>query len=306
MYVIESNMNKPKFSVIIPTYNGGELLRRTLQSLVAQTYKNFEVIVCDDGSTDHTKEVIASFKGDLNIKYIWGENFGGPARPRNNGIKASSSEWICFLDHDDWWAPEKLERCLVHLVRGADIVFHDLWVVNDANQKSYRKRMYSLQPGNDVYMDLLCRGKSILTSSVIVKTEIMRLIGGFSEDRILITVEDWDAWLRIAQITDKFVRVNECLGYYWAGGGNMSSVLKRAETVSSVYSRHLNNLNPAERSRALSMRAYNLGRIYQLRGDWESAVPLLKQSLFGRSLAIFRLKSLFLLANIILRKLMRQ
>lgn len=296
-------MNNYKFSVVIPTYNAAELLRRTLQSLVTQTYKNFEVIVGDDGSTDHTREVCESFKGDLNIKYIRGENFGGPARPRNNGIKASTSEWVCFLDHDDWWAPEKLERCLVHLDRGADIVFHDLWVVKDADQKSYRKRMYSLQPGNDVYMDLLCRGKSILTSTVVVKTEIMRRIGGFSEDRILITVEDWDAWLRIAQITDKFVRINECLGYYWAGGGNMS-VSKRPETIDSVYSRHLINLNPDDRSRVLAMRAYDLGRSYQLRGDWANAVPLLKQSLFGRSLLSFRLKSLFLLVNILLRKLL--
>lgn len=303
--MVVNKQSPPRVSVIIPTYNRAEALRRCLESLVKQTFKNFEVLVCDDGSSDQTFSVVEEYSGRLYIVYDYDSNFGGPAVPRNRGIKLARSEYIAFLDSDDWWVPEKLESCLVHLDRGADIVFHDLWVVKDANQKSYRKRMYSLQPRNHVYTDLLCCGKSILTSSVMVKIEIMRLIGGFSEDRILIAVEDWDAWLKIAQMTDKMVRVNKCLGYYWAGGGNISA-LKRAETVSSVYSRHLNNLSPADRSMALSMRAYNLGRIYQLRGDWGRAVPMLKQSLFGRSLIVFRLKSLFLLANYFLRKLLRQ
>lgn len=300
-----NKQSPPSVSVIIPTYNREEALRRCLESLTKQTFKNFEVLVCDDGSSDQTSSVVEEYSGQLDIVYDYDSNFGGPAVPRNRGIKLARSEYLAFLDSDDWWAPEKLESCLVHLVRGADIVFHDLWVVKDPNQKSYRKRMCSLQPRNHVYTDLLCCGKSILTSSVMVKTEIMRLIGGFSEDRILIAVEDWDAWLRIARMTDKMVRVNKCLGYYWAGGGNIST-LKRAETVSSVYSRHLNNLRPADRSMALSMRAYDLARISQLCGDWERAIPLLKESLFGRSLIIIRLKSLFLLANYFLRKLLRQ
>jgi len=85
-------------SVIIPTYNRSKELKRCLESLTRQTYKKFEVIVCDDGSTDNTKEVVNSYRNVLNIIYIKDENFGGPARPRNNGIKLSNGEYIAFLD----------------------------------------------------------------------------------------------------------------------------------------------------------------------------------------------------------------
>src|SRR5680860_1084245 len=105
----------PTFSVIIPTYNRAKDIDQCLSSLLAQTYKNFEVIVCDDGSTDNTKDIVESYKDRLNIRYDWSENWGGPARPRNRGIKLSQADWICFLDSDDWWCPNKLEECVKYL-----------------------------------------------------------------------------------------------------------------------------------------------------------------------------------------------
>ena len=79
--------NKIKFSIIIPTYNRALLLKRCLDSLCSQTYRDFEVIVCDDGSTDGTNEIINQFEDKLSLKYLYDTNWGGPARPRNNGIK---------------------------------------------------------------------------------------------------------------------------------------------------------------------------------------------------------------------------
>ena len=98
---------KPKVSVVIPTYNSSQFIVETLESVFAQTYKDYEIIVVDDGSTDNTKEVLQPYTS--RIKYIYKEN-GGPASARNVGIKSAQGEYIAFLDSDDRWLPEKLEK----------------------------------------------------------------------------------------------------------------------------------------------------------------------------------------------------
>jgi len=98
----------PRFSVVVPTYNRSEVMRRSVASVLGQTYTDFEIIVADDGSTDHTNSVVQSF-ADNRIRYLWLPNSGGPAKPRNVGIDEADSEWVCFLDSDDLWYPTKLE-----------------------------------------------------------------------------------------------------------------------------------------------------------------------------------------------------
>lgn len=96
-----------KVSVIIPTYNYGRFLGEAIQSVLDQTFTDFELIVVDDGSTDNTKEVVSSFK-DSRIKYIFQENCGVSAA-QNTGIRASTGEYIAILGSDDKWFPENLE-----------------------------------------------------------------------------------------------------------------------------------------------------------------------------------------------------
>ncbi len=101
----------PKVSVIIPTYNRADLLPRAIDSVLNQTYRDLELIIVDDGSTDNTKEIVEKYqKKDERIKYLWEENSGGPARPYNLALKQCQGEFIAFLDSDDVWLPEKLER----------------------------------------------------------------------------------------------------------------------------------------------------------------------------------------------------
>ena len=117
----------PQTSVIIPTYNRAQELRRCLNSLTCQTAKDFEVIVCDDGSTDNTEETVREFSGKLDIKYLKSSNFGGPARPRNLGLRIAKGKFVAFLDADDWWCSNKLTRSIETLNSGADITYHDLF-----------------------------------------------------------------------------------------------------------------------------------------------------------------------------------
>ena len=102
-------MKNSFISVIVPTYNRADLISETIESILNQTYKYFELIIVDDGSTDNTEEVIRKFK-DSRIKYIKTDNWGGPARPRNTGIKKTKGEYIAFCDDDDIWLPKKLEK----------------------------------------------------------------------------------------------------------------------------------------------------------------------------------------------------
>src|SRR5882672_1834830 len=110
---MEAGLNKfdlrPCFSIVIPTYNRAAKLKLTLDSVIAQTFTDFEVLVMDDGSSDNTREMVESFR-DSRIRYQWAPNSGGPATPRNRGIDAAVADWICFLDADDRWYPDKLRR----------------------------------------------------------------------------------------------------------------------------------------------------------------------------------------------------
>ena len=118
----------PIVTVIIPTFNRPQDLTRCLRSLCEQTFEDFEVLVCDDGSTVDLSGIVDSFSDRLVIRYFKSDNFGGPARPRNLGIKKAKSKYIAFLDSDDWWLPGKLELSIAYLEKGVDLVYHPLIV----------------------------------------------------------------------------------------------------------------------------------------------------------------------------------
>lgn len=217
------SISLPLISVVIPTYNRSNALRRALQSLVLQTYKEFEVIICDDGSSDDTKKVVTSFSDKLNIVYLWEENWGGPARPRNNGCRIANGKYIAFLDSDDWWTPGKLFESINRLENDYDVLYHDLWDVKREHQL-FLRRAYGVRPlHKPVFNDLMNDTPALLNSSVVVRANILRQVGGFSEDRDLIGAEDYDCWIRLSKISDRFVYLPKVLGYYWSGGGNISN-----------------------------------------------------------------------------------
>ena len=102
-------MEKKLVSVITTTHNRGNIIKECINSVLNQTYKNFEYIIVDNGSTDNTKEIVHAFK-DKRIKYIWQENSGSPAGSRNTGMMAAKGYYIAICDSDDLWLPQKLEK----------------------------------------------------------------------------------------------------------------------------------------------------------------------------------------------------
>jgi glycosyltransferase involved in cell wall biosynthesis len=228
------------FSIVIPTYNRAERLRIALESLVKQTYRDFEVIVCDDGSTDHTWEVVESLKNCLRLNYIWEENWGGPARPRNNGLKAAKGEWVCFLDSDDFWYPHKLEQLHQYIISNPDVDFvcHELILHNVLTGKKARLVCGPIVPG--LYRDLLVAGNRFPNSAISVKkSSLCKFNISFSESKNFVSIEDYDFCLKLAFHNAKFSCINVPLGEYIVESNSLSMNVDHWDNLESLLKHHV-------------------------------------------------------------------
>ena len=190
----------PKVSIIIPTYNRANLLSRAIKSVLNQTFKDFELIIVDDGSTDNTRQVVEGFqKRDPRIKYIWQENFGGPAKPINAGLKVAQGEYIAFIESDDEWLPEKLERQLeiFQNSKKEDLGFVGCNVLI-VNEKTKTTKVYNILNYDNKILEKLLAGEFFSNFSThMVKREVMNIIGLLDENLKLSA--DQDICLRIAK-----------------------------------------------------------------------------------------------------------
>jgi glycosyltransferase involved in cell wall biosynthesis len=250
--------NHPLFSIIIPTYNRAEKLRRAMESVEKQTFKDFEVIVCDDGSMDNTKSVVDSFEGKMKVTYLWEENWGGPARPRNNGLRVAQGEWVCFLDADDWWYPDKLAAMLDH-IKETDVLYHDSDIYTESRGRHLTK-MLCRQLRTPAFVDMMTKGNPLVNSSVCVRKNIVAQVGFLSEDKKLISVEDFDLWLRISRVTERFKYISRSFCGYWIGEGNLSKspdfyIAKHL----FLYDKFMAYLTENDRREAVKYLAYCIG-----------------------------------------------
>ncbi|MBP6342585.1 MAG: glycosyltransferase [Candidatus Omnitrophica bacterium] len=182
-------------SVIIPAYNKAEYTRRTVESVLAQTYSSLEVIVVDDGSTDNTAQVMAAFKD--RIRYILKPN-GGACSARNAGIKASSGEYIAFIDCDDLYEPRKIEVCADYLNSHPEYGF----VHTAANLIDHQERVEGIYDHPKSrrlgwITRRLILGNHICNSTALIRREILFKAGFFDES--IFTPGDWDLWLRLSE-----------------------------------------------------------------------------------------------------------
>jgi glycosyltransferase involved in cell wall biosynthesis len=227
-----NDVANPLVSVVIPTYNHARYLGRALQSVIDQTYTNWEAIIIDNHSTDNTDEVVASFV-DSRITYLKIHNNGVIAASRNAGIRLAKGEWIAFLDSDDWWTADKLQVCFDSINYKVDFIYHDLEIVSDQPRIFRRKTIKSRQVKTPVLMDLLLKGNPIANSSVVVRRHLLEKIGGIDEQVEMIAAEDYNAWLRIAQQTELFIYLPYKLGYYFQHNQNISQ--KKDPSASAQY-----------------------------------------------------------------------
>jgi len=206
-------IKEPLVSVVIPAYNAEKFILKTLDSVFAQTYKNYEIIVVDDGSSDKTAEVVKEYlkKHDLSGQCIRQQN-KKIAGARNTGIRAASGSLIALLDHDDLWFPQKLDEVIKehYLHPDVDLICHNEIVTQGGN--IYRTSKNGPTSEN-MYESLLFRGNCLSPSAVVFKKEVALKCEGFSENPNYNTVEDYDFWMRASRIA-KFHFLNQVLGEY--------------------------------------------------------------------------------------------
>lgn len=224
-------------SIIIPTYNRARDLYHALRSVLAQTYPTWEALVVDNYSSDNTEDIVKSF-GDPRIQLFKIHNNGVIAASRNLGIKHATGEYVAFLDSDDWWIPQKLEESLKYLEQGADVVYHDLFLMTRHRQKIFWRKAHTRDLRSPVFNDLIANGNALNNSSVVVRKKLIDEIEGLSEDHDLVAIEDYDAWLRIAKFTEKFKKIPKTLGYYWEGGGNTSNPHRIINNINAIEARY--------------------------------------------------------------------
>lgn len=292
----------PRISVVIPTYNRAKDIGRCLDSLVGQTFKDFEVLVCDDGSTDATAEEVNRYKDLLDLTYHWAENFGGPARPRNDGVRRARGTYVAFLDSDDWWSPRKLEESLRYLENGAGLVYHDLYLASRSGQRFFWRKSRTRKLTSPAFEDLIVNGNAINNSSVVVARRVLLAIGGFSEDRALIAAEDYDAWLRAAQTTDAFVRIPRTLGYYWVGSGNLSNPARTLQNLAVIAERYSGELLDLGARHNIFWLGYVQARAHYLVGSYSMAEANLAAIRWRRTPLSIQVKRLWMQLMIRLRR----
>ena len=189
-------MSNPLVTVIIPTYNRAKYIEDTIRSVINQTYKNLEIIVYDDGSTDNTKEIVESFK-DKRIKYFWQKNSGMPAVPRNKAINHSSGEYIAFIDSDDLWLPNKLEKQLKEYEQNNNVGLVCTSIIQFNENDEWIKNL-ELSDKDFTFKSLLFNSH-VRLSSVLVKKSVLNDVGLFDENPIIRVGEDYELWLRISK-----------------------------------------------------------------------------------------------------------
>lgn len=215
---------EPLVSVIITTYNCAEYIQQTIQSVIDQTYKNLQIIVVDDGSDDETSKIVKIYAvKDARLKFFQLDHSGSPAHVRNAGIKYSQGKYIALLDGDDIWAVNKIELQVGKLEQKPDCVLAYSMSVTFGNVKYFSPSFEVLPLLNKAAHnrnDMIYKGNVITNSSVLIRSDILKFIGGFDEDPQL-KVEDYDLWIRLGEKGD-YCFIPKILVHYRIHGNQFS------------------------------------------------------------------------------------
>ena len=233
-------LNKNLFSVIIPTYNRVFELKNAIDSVVFQTIDNWEIIVVDNNSKDGTKNLIKSYN-NKKIKLFFINNKGNIAKSRNLGIKKSSGNYLAFLDSDDIWKSNKLEECQKILNRNITLIYHDMYIKKKVGGFLAKKTGYCRALRKPIYKDMIFNGPAFPTSSVVVKKKLFKKINCFNESKKLITWEDYDAWIRLSKISQRFFEIKKTLGFLYIGKENNLKPKNQIANINSFKNKYLSN-----------------------------------------------------------------
>lgn len=216
-------MEGPLFTIILTTFNRKDLLPRAIHSVLNQTFKDFEFLVIDNGSTDGTEEVVQAIKDSRLIFLRNSDPTKSCDAPRNLGIQLARGRLICFLDDDEMWYPERLEN-----VRKVFAEDHDVCVVcHNQNIRVNGKingQWKCGAPTGKIFDTLLYERTCLVPGATTIKAELLRELGGFILRKEYDAAADYDLWLRMAKQGVKMHFIDEALGEFSITGRNLSIV----------------------------------------------------------------------------------
>lgn len=289
----------PKVSVVIPLYNGARYITKTVDSVLAQTFKDYEIVIADDGSTDGSSEILHGLYGN-NIKYFKQDN-SGISSARNMAIRESRGEFIALLDHDDMWFPDKLAKQmeLFNKIPGLGLVYSNSFIIDGYGAR--QGTLFDIEPPHSgyVFYDLL-RANFIPVMTALIRKSVINETGLFNEQFRI--VEDWDFFLRIAKIYEVGY-IDEPLAEYRVHPSGFSKkrilMLKELNEVIDLYT----GKEKVERKKLAEMGIYRISAGYKVAlaiayindGDKKNSMRILRNALRFRAITPKLFFALFLL-----------
>ncbi|MCE2711637.1 MAG: glycosyltransferase family 2 protein [Cryomorphaceae bacterium] len=271
----------PYFSIIIPTFNRAHLISKAIESVIAQTFENWELIIVDDGSTDQTKEIIYAYKKmDSRIQYIYQENAERSAA-RNNGILQAKGSYVCFLDSDDYFLPDKLHNLKkkIEQVGHKLVVFYDGLLEEVNGQK--QKIPFPLQ--KELSLPDFILSHTLFSQQICAKREVF--LKHHYNPKISIG-EDMELWLRISEeftffpVADSFQTVIVEHDERSINLKKSNSAKEQLSTLRYIFSHSTGlKVNKRIRKKILSNCLFNIARFHMYKEHYISAIIYLLKSI---------------------------
>lgn len=201
-------------SIIMPTYNRAKTISQAIESVLVQTFTDWELVLIDDGSTDNTQEVIGKYLSDPRVRYYNQKN-AGPIAARNNGVKLAHGEWLAFLDSDDAWLPEKLAKQFAMALdyNRPVLIYGNYFYINQDGEKIGEFFGHKTTPHAGKVTNYLLTDNFLLTSSVLMPKKSFEQVGGFDQNLNLTIGEDYELWLRLS-LELEFYYISEPIALY--------------------------------------------------------------------------------------------
>ncbi len=274
----------PKVSVITPTYNRASLIGQTIESVLHQTYQNFEFIIIDDGSTDNTEEVVNRYQ-DPRIVFVKQQSNGGAPAARNAGIKIACGQYIAFIDSDDLWLPTKLAVQVRYLDTHPEfgVAYSDFYRFEYGADGKRKKWCFGVRGATGNIFAQLYEDGFVGCLTVMVRRECLQAVGLFDEE--LWRAEDYELWLRLA-VRHQFAFIPQLLAEYRVHSGEASVekldhrrwILRALEKTDAINPQLIKSLGLKRRQRHGSLR-YSLGVLSLCSGNLEQARKCFRESL---------------------------
>lgn len=299
---MNTHSSRPLVSIILPVYNREKYVSKAIEGVLSQTFDNYELVIVDDGSTDGSKAVVEQYLNDSRVKYYYQENSGKPSIARNRGIEKASGEWLAFIDSDDCWFADKLEK-QVALVdechdrnQRIDLVLGDYKVVNNGQlehasffetygvwdllnigEKNKYQHGYLFEQ-KQMLSALYSRGFAA-TQAVMVRKSLVIELGGFDDS--LTFAEDNDLWMTIAEHGNVGL-VNGPVYEYHIHGENITSGVNSnfyTDTI-NILNKHVLTaksigVNTLPLKRRLGFYRLGLAELYMSNGQFMRAINII-------------------------------